>query len=79
MKGVKTMTKLLNVIPAYGRVYANTQAAIKDWLAGKDFKIRGKDGPYLSIRDSEFLKNDGYALVRIYPSMLHSHYETKVL
>lgn len=69
---------ILEIIPAYGRVYQTTDAAVQDWLAGKDFKIRG-DGPYCSVRDTETLKQDGYKLVRIYPNMLHQYFETKVL
>jgi hypothetical protein len=72
------MITILEIIPAYGRVYNTTNAAVQDWLAGKDFRVRGS-GPYLSIRDTETLKRDGYNLVRIYPNMMLNHFETKAL
>ena len=72
------MTTMLEIIPAYGRVYNTTDAAVQDWLAGKDFRVRNS-GPYLSIRDTETLKQDGYDLVRIYPNMMLNHFETKAL
>jgi hypothetical protein len=37
--------------PAYGRSYATAEQVLKDWKAGKDFKIL--HGPYCSIRDRE--------------------------
>lgn len=43
------MSKRLTLIGAYGRVYMTKDAALKDWHAGKDFKICL--GPYCSIRD----------------------------
>ena len=52
----------LSIHPAYGRTYENSDDAIIDWKDGKDFKILG--GPYLSSRDTEALKADGYR--RIY-------------
>lgn len=39
----------ITLVPAYGRQYLNSAAALQDWKAGKDFKILG--GPYCSIRD----------------------------
>ena len=42
------------LLPAYGRRYANEEAAIQDWLDGKDFLI--EHGPYTSIRDIEMLR-----------------------
>lgn len=32
------------------------EAVIEDWEAGKDFKI--VDGPYCSIRDLEYIRNN---------------------
>lgn len=49
----------LYVIGAYGRNYDTLDAALADWEAGKDFKI-AEDGPYLSKRDADQLKRDGY-------------------
>lgn len=72
------MNNLLHIIPAYGRVYSTTNAAVQDWIAGKDFKIRD-GGPYCSIRDSDALKREGYSMVRIYPSMLSEYFETKLI
>jgi len=48
----------LSIQPAYGRNYVASDDAINSWKAGADFKIVG--GPYLSIRDAEKLKEDGY-------------------
>lgn len=50
----KTSTYLT---PAYGRQYATKAACLKDWRAGKDFKVLR--GPYCSIRDYEILTIDG--------------------
>ena len=49
------MTKLtqITLLPAYGRKYESKESALKDWNAGKDFKILG--GPYCSIRDIKHL------------------------
>lgn len=38
---------------AYGRNYETKKAALRDWEAGRDFKI--VDGPYCSIRDLDQL------------------------
>lgn len=43
-------TTKFNVMAAYGRRYASFFEALRDWNAGKDFKIVG--GPYISIRDT---------------------------
>jgi hypothetical protein len=43
------------LLPAYGRKYTSAAKALKDWEAGKDFKI--KNGPYTSVRDAERLAN----------------------
>jgi len=69
---------ILEIIPERGRVYNTTNAAVQDWLAGKDFRVRGS-GPYLSIRDAETLKQNGYNSVRIYPNILLNHFETMAL
>ena len=45
----------LMIMPAYGRQYKTSQEAKADWEAGKDFKI--VNGPYLSIRDINSLKD----------------------
>ena len=75
--GDETMS-MLELIPAYGRVYKDTSAMEQDWKAGKDFKIRS-GGPYCSIRDSELMREEGYTVVRLYPNMLHEHFITKTL
>lgn len=46
---------------AYGRSYTTVEACLKDWNDGKDFQISG--GPYFSIRDSEKIKADNWAMV----------------
>ena len=48
-------SKPLMIMPAYGRQYVTSEQAKADWNAGKDFKI--VNGPYLSIRDVNYLKN----------------------
>lgn len=54
---------VLTITPAYGRTYATPEAALQDWLHGKDFKILG--GPYLSIRNTLALATDGWRGVAI--------------
>jgi hypothetical protein len=47
------------LIPAYGRVYKDLDAALQSWQSGKDFRIcygGGKMGPYCSVRDLQFLQ-----------------------
>ena len=51
----------LNIFPAYGRKYGSAEAAYQDWVDGKDFRI-GR-GPYLSNRDREAIREDGYSAV----------------
>jgi hypothetical protein len=45
----------LTLLPAYGRDYKSKEALVKDWEAGKDFKIATANhknhGAYTSIRD----------------------------
>jgi hypothetical protein len=69
---------ILHIKPAYGRVYHTTCAAVQDWLSGKNFRI-ADTSTYLSIRDAEQLRCNGYTVVRIYPNMLNTHFETKIL
>ncbi len=47
------MLKEMTLTAAYGRTYADKESAMRDWYAGKDFKI--VDGPYCSIRDLDTL------------------------
>ena len=46
---------ITTVIPAYGRDYKTSEAALSDWKEGKDFLIQSithpYDGMYCSIRD----------------------------
>lgn len=65
---------MIELIPAYGRVYATMDVMLKDWEDGKDFKVRG-GGPYCSIRDTPLLL-ETYSVARIYPSMLTEHFMT---
>lgn len=61
------MAATITLIGAYGRKYSTMDLALKDWYAGKDFKICS--GPYCSIRDIglmvqmndkvELMANDG--------------------
>lgn len=50
------------VTPAYGRVYLSLEEVLEDWNKGKDFRC-DFDGPYMSIRDSELLKSQGYKTI----------------
>ena len=43
------MLNALYLVGAYGRQYNTKELMIKDWLDGKDFRIKG--GQYISIRD----------------------------
>ena len=55
--------------PAYGRKYATAQEAIKDWEAGKDFKMF--NGRYCSIRDKkDLLKYFGSYILLAYGSYM---------
>lgn len=44
------------LVPAYGRIYLTTDAAMADWNAGKDFRVY-PTGSYTSIRDISVLKS----------------------
>lgn len=55
----KELIQYLNrvyLVPAYGRQYQTEEAVLKDWNAGKDFKIDG--GPYCSIRDRDTIAKE---------------------
>lgn len=47
----------VNLVPAYGRDYATPKDVLKDWVAGKDFRIADIgnrwNGSYTSNRDWE--------------------------
>lgn len=62
------MPKQLHVRPAYGRRYATTESAERDFHAGKDFEmINGEyTGRYMSIRDAMRIKEDGYDEIHVY-------------
>ena len=53
---------IIYLIPAYGRSYNSKESMLKDWEAGKDFKIL--NGPYCSIRDSQSLKRMGTVVLK---------------
>jgi hypothetical protein len=73
----KKMINALYLVGAYGRQYNTKELMIKDWLDGKDFRIKG--GQYISIRDMHFVNkldnvyldwqspkhSDEYALVNV--------------
>ena len=54
MFGLQQVSSPIVIVAAYGRKYTTKEAALKDWNAGKDFRIF--DGPYCSIRDLPALK-----------------------
>ena len=62
------MKEALHVVPAYGRRYATTESAEKAFVDGKDFEMINGDyaGRYMSIRDLERIKADGYPEVHVY-------------
>ncbi len=47
------MLREMTLVSAYGRTYADKESAMRDWYAGKDFRIAS--GPYCSIRDIDTL------------------------
>ena len=56
-------SRVLVLIPAYGRHYESAEAAIADWNAGKDF--RSLNGPYTSNREWKHIRNAGFSAVRL--------------
>ena len=60
------MSRILTVVPAYGRDYKNKAAAIADWEAGKDFYIQAYNlSGYCSNRDVEAFKKEGITGINI--------------
>lgn len=57
----------LTVSGAYGRDYLKGADAVRDWEAGKDFRIRSVmvGGTYVSNRDRDALKAEGIDRVYI--------------
>ena len=59
---------ILTLTPAYGRDYRSPKEATADWTAGKDFQI-ADIGPdcdrYISVRDLETLRAEGYRNINI--------------
>jgi hypothetical protein len=56
MDAIAQVSGPVELLPAYGRVYLTPEDAVKDWMAGRDFKII--NGPYCSVRDSTNLRFD---------------------
>jgi hypothetical protein len=56
MEAIAQVSGPLELIPAYGRVYLTKEDAVKDWMAGRDFKVI--NGPYCSVRDATNLRLD---------------------
>jgi hypothetical protein len=54
MNALQQVSGPLFLVAAYDRKYYTKEQAIKDWEAGKDFKIY--NGPYCSIRDKQALE-----------------------
>lgn len=57
----------LTVSGAYGRVYLDAESVLKDWFAGKDFKI--VDGPYCSKADLPNIRDEGYSHIEFVSSI----------
>lgn len=53
MEALRQVTSQMVLAGAYGRVYKTKKDALRDWEAGKDFRIVG--GPYCSIRDVDLM------------------------
>jgi hypothetical protein len=53
------ISKDLDLVGAYGR-----PANYMDWVEGLDFQIIG--GPYCSIRDIEYIKENGIKYIKFY-------------
>lgn len=60
--------KVLQVVPAYGRKYATTASAERDFHDGKDFMMinGGYNGSYMSIRDAMRIKEDGFKEIHVF-------------
>ena len=63
-EALRQVTTPLFLTAAYGRKYTSREQAVKDWQAGKDFKI--DDGPYCSIRDIELMRKEFSNIYIIY-------------
>lgn len=50
------------LVPAYGRDYKSEVALMKDWKAGKDFKVASLKwmGAYTSSNELDTLRAEGY-------------------
>lgn len=71
----------LILAPAYGRRYPSTEAAEKDFAAGKDFMVLNPEvrGTYASIRDLDRMRGDGYTEVHIFTDSTFQHRTVHVL
>ena len=54
MEAISQTSGPMYLFPAYGKVYETKEEAVKDWMAGADFRIHG--GSYCSVRDSTNLR-----------------------
>lgn len=54
MEAISQVSGPMYLFPAYGKVYGTKEEAVKDWMAGADFRIHG--GSYCSVRDSTNLR-----------------------
>lgn len=50
----------LQLFPAYGKRYTSVEAVMQAWQEGKDFSPQITGGGYLSSRDTETLRQNGY-------------------
>ena len=58
------MMAVLPIFAAYGRTFKDENGARDSWQNGQDWKMY--DGPYLSIRDSQKLLNEGFDCVDLH-------------
>jgi hypothetical protein len=71
MNGLRQVSSPMVLIPAYGRVYTTREAMLKDWEAGKDFRVVGH-GCYTSIRDLAMLRESSSS-VTLHEPRAHIH------
>lgn len=59
--------KTLSLTPAFGRDYASKGKAVHAWQTGQDFRNEtvGVSGQYVSVRDMETLRREGFTHVSI--------------
>ena len=60
---------MIQVTPAYGRVYKTMDEALADWKSGKDFQMF--NGPYCSKRDLDLMIKEYSKIVLVLDNKRH--------